>query len=75
MSITLAREAINRYNTNVATAQQEEFKKRIQNLKNLRAICPTTEIIEITCSNEMITMIRTVEKLKLFNGSLQKEDP
>ena len=47
MSITSAREAIKRYNTNVATAQQEEIKKRIQNLKNLQATCPTTEIIEI----------------------------
>ena len=40
-------------------------KKRMQNLIDLQATCPTTELIEITSNNDMI---RTVEKHKLFNG-------
>jgi hypothetical protein len=72
MDIKSAREAIKRYNTSAAKARQEEKNKRTQTFKDMQATCPTTELIEITSSNEII---RTVEKLKLFNGPWLQDDP
>ena len=72
MNITSAREASKRFHTNAANAHKEENKKRLQNLTNLQAMCPTTEIKEITSSSDTI---RTVEKQKLFNGPWLLEDP
>jgi len=71
MNITTAREAIKRYNTNVAKTHQEETKKKMQQLKDLQATCPATELVEITSNKDMI---RTVEKQKLFNGPWLKGD-
>jgi hypothetical protein len=48
MTITAAREANKRYNTNVAKAHQEETKKKMQRLNNLQTICPVTELLEIS---------------------------
>ena len=71
MNITTARQAIKRHNTYVANAHQEENKKQMKHLKDIQATCPTTEIIAITSSNDLI---RTVEKQRLFNGpGLQDE--
>jgi hypothetical protein len=72
MDIKSARDAINRYNTSVAKASEEEIKKQTQIFKELQATCPTTEIIEITSNKDII---RTIEKLKLLNGSWLPDDP
>ena len=72
MNITSARDASKRFHTNAANAHKEENKKRLQNLTNLQAMCPTTEIKEITSSSDTI---RTVEKQKHFNGPWLLEDP
>ena len=72
MDIKSARDAINRYNTNVAKASEEEIKKQTQIFKELQATCPTTEIIEITSNKDII---RTIEKQKLFNGPWLPDDP
>jgi hypothetical protein len=71
MNIPTARQAIKRYNTNVANAHHDENKRRTQHLKELRATCPTTELIEITSSKDLI---RTIEKQSLFNGPWLQED-
>jgi hypothetical protein len=60
MTITAAREANKRYNTHVAKEHQEETKKKMQRLNNLQAICPVTELLEISSSK---VMIRTVENI------------
>ncbi len=72
MNITTARQAIKRHNTYAANAHEDENKKQTKHLKDIQATCPTTEIIAITLSNDLI---RTVEKQRLFNGPwLQDEN-
>jgi hypothetical protein len=71
MTIPTVRQVIKRYNTNAANAHHDENKKQIQNLKELRATSPTTELIEITSSKDLI---RTIEKQTLFNGPWLQED-
>ena len=58
MTITVAQEANKRYNTNVAKAHEEETNKKMKRLNDLQAICPITELLEVTSSKDMI---RTVE--------------
>ena len=71
MTITAAREANKRYNTNVAKENQEETKKKMQRLNNLQAICPVTELLEISSSKEMI---RTVENI-IYSTTLASGRP
>jgi hypothetical protein len=63
MNITTARQAIKRHNTYVANAHQEENKKQMKHLKDIQATCPTTEIIAIISSNDLIRTIKNKDFL------------